>query len=332
MRSVVIAGLWVIAGCGGATSSPRGAESAVERAYVTDGEALLEVDATTGAARALAAGVTWCAADARADAVWYVTGAGLAVFDLASRRSTLIVKGAFAIPDQLDAVAPIVDWGDQRLGGERSFVAGLRLAMTARPTATVVIGCEGDRAIRCFADDGKTPRPVVAEHRRAAEALSLVAPDKVAALASRGAHRSLWSPAPQDPPRPTAPAVPDRCYLTGTCGALAPVAGSPLWLVETADDRGDATTQVRELWDPTTREFVRLSRGGLQRSREVPAPEAGVAVSYAGLRSSPAGRMSFDGYVFDARRVIFAPTHDRAMSCGWSNGGWRTSGFGELPL
>ncbi len=309
-------------GARGPVSHNAGSQPAGDRAYVVDSAGLVEVDPATGAATILSPASGWCSVDARAGVVWFVTGAGLSAFDLTTRTISLVVAGA------LDEIQPIIQWGNERAGGESAlaYAIGLEIAMTATPTATAVVGCDGDAAILCFEDDLETMRPEIAERNRRAEKLTLADPAAIAALAKRGEHRSLWSPAPAVQKPPTPPHVPQaRCSEdAGSCGALTPVPGSALWLVTTENSRGDYFHETRELWDPATREYVRATPAGIRRTATLPGDDDADRSDHGGLRISPAG-LSYQGLVFDARRVIYAP-RDTGQSCGWASGGWRIPG------
>lgn len=299
-----------------------------ERAYVAGPGGLVEVS-TAGGSQVIAPAATWCDADARASVVWFVSPAGLQAFDLTDRRVHPVVRGAYG------ELEPIIDWGAQRLGGESKVLfdvgAALRLASGA-PALELEMGCEGDRAVYCFGDDGATPTDEVARLRQAVGNLRLADPAYAAQLARRGARGSLWTPPPA-PPAPPArkPAVDRRqCEDRSTCGALTAIPGSPLWLVQTANSRGDYYHETRELWDPATGEYVRQSGARLARTRAAP-PDTTGGTDYRGLRVSPAGALSYGGAVFDAARVHYAPpagsdSDGEALSCGWAGGGWRIAG------
>jgi hypothetical protein len=330
-RIGVLAG--VMAACSGAHGpavvdragepARQGARPEADRAYVVDRAGLVEVDPATGAATVIARGDGWCSVDARAGVVWFVADTGLSAFDLRTRKVSLVVRG------DLDQIQPIIDWGDQRVGGETAlgYAIGLEIAMTEKPAATAVVGCEGDAAIMCFEDDLETMRPEIAERSRQAERLTLVDASAVAALARRGVGRSLWSPARPAPARPAPPSVPPAgCNeVPEDCGVLRPVPGSALWLVTTQNSRGDYFHETRELWDPATREYVRATPAGIRRTATIPGEnESESGTDYGGLRVSPVG-LSFEGFVFDARRVIYTPKAP-GQTCGWASGGWRIPG------
>jgi hypothetical protein len=300
---------------------PRGGE----RAFVIDGAELVEVS-TAGGAQPIAPAGSWCAVDARANVVWFVSGDGLRAFDLADRRTRTIIKGSL---DQLDM---IIDWGAQRLGGESKlhFDVGAALRLSGKPTLEVEMGCDGDRAVYCFEEDLETPTPEVAAKQQRAAKLELADPAYVATLASRGKQNSLWSPPPVPPvmPKQKPTVVPKQCTEQSTCGTLTAIPGSPLWLVEIANSRGDYYHQTRELWDPSTGEYVRPDGAKLLRSKTPPRDGMPDATDYGGLRVSPSGSLTFGGYVFDAAKVHYAPRKpdSASISCGWAGGGWRIPG------
>jgi hypothetical protein len=297
--------------------------SAGDRAYVADASGIVEIDPATRTVIVVAQGGAWCSVDARAHVLWFTSDAGLSAFDLTTRKASLVVKGDFG------QVQPIIDWGNERVGGESglSYTTGLQIAMTTRPTVKVVVGCAGDAEIRCLEDDLKTVRPAIVKERREARMLQLVDPGLVAALAARGAGRSLWSPPPPTQPPPKPPTVPQiGCNENpDRCGALDAVPGTNLWLVTTENGRGDYFHETRELWDPATGEYVRVTPAGIRRTKSVPDPHTPDGSSdYGGLRVSPAG-LSYSGFVFDARRVIYVPK-EQGTTCGWASGGWRVPG------
>ncbi len=296
------------------------------RAFVADKSGLVEV-AVPGGSQIVAPAATWCNVDARAKVVWFVGPDGLHAFDLTDRRTRTIIKGS------LGELEVIVDWGDQRLGGESGllFDVGAAIKLTGRPAIEVVMGCEGDLAFQCFGDDGEVPLEHVAEKQQLAGTLKLADPAYVAQLASRGRQGSLWTPPPVPPAPPkNKPAVDrKRCEEDpNTCGELTAIPGSPLWLVETANSRGDFYHQTRTLWDPATGEYVRRERGKLVRSK-TPPPSTDGDTDHGGLRISATGVLSFRGAVFDAAKVHHEPQDGNdgpAVSCGWTDGGWRVSG------
>jgi hypothetical protein len=189
----------------------------------------------------------------------------------------------------------------------------------------MVMGCDGDRYVYCF-DEGKRPVARVVQLQQLARQLRLADAGYIASLARRGADGSLWSP-PQRPARPARPPVIDRKRCTENpdgCGDLKAVTGSTLWLVETENSRGDYYHETRELWDPATREFVRIVGGKLVRTSQVPAGNDPETTDYAGLRVSTAGALSLRGVVFDPTRVLYAPK-ESGTTCGFSSG-WRVPG------
>ena len=297
-----------------------------DRAFVSDVSGLVEV-----AARGVAQGVatttsSWCDADARGRVVWFIATDGLWVFDLVDRTTHPIIRG------DLGQLAVIVDWGNQKLGGENplAFDVAITVHLTSAPSLEMTMGCEGDRAVYCFGDDGKTPTASVTALQHTASTLRLVEPTYVATLAARGAHGSLWTPPPVPPIAPVPPVV-DRARCTqvpGNCGKLTAIPGSAWWLVETDNSRGDYFHETRELWDPATREIVRVVGAELLRAPQ-PATEPSDSTDYGGLRVSPTGGLSFAGAVFDARGVVYA-AKDGGETCGWAQGGWRIPGPTDL--
>lgn len=296
-----------------------------ERAFVIDDGQLVEVS-TAGGAQPIGPAGAWCAVDARANVVWFTTSDGLRAFDLADRRTRTIIGAA------LGELAVIIDWGKQQLGGENklSFDVAAALRLSGKPTLEMEMGCGGDRATYCFEEDLETPTAEVAAQQQLAGKLKLADPAYAATLASRGKQSSLWSPPPVPPVLPKKKPTVDKkqCTEQPTCGTLTAIPGSPLWLVEIANSRGDFYHQTRELWDPSTGEYVRPDGTKLLRSKTPPRDGMPDATDYGGLRASPSGALSHGGYVFDATKVHYAPKKpdDPATSCGWAGGGWRISG------
>lgn len=296
------------------------------RAFVADPTGLVEVS-TSGGSQVVAPAASWCAVDARANVVWFVGAGGLHAFDLADRRTRTIVKGHLA------DLEVIIDWGEQQLGGESAlaFDVGASLDLAGKtPAIEVVMGCEGDRATYCFEEDLETPTAEVAEMQRLAGTLTLADPAYVATLASRGKQGSLWPPPPVPPAMPKKKPRVDKEQCTEdpeTCGTLTAIPASPLWLVQTANSRGDYYHETRTLWDPATGEFVRRDGARLVRSR-TPPPPSDADTDHGGLRASPSGVLSFGGAVFDAAKVHYAPQDPDAasISCGFTDGGWRIPG------
>jgi hypothetical protein len=321
-RMILLAGLGACSGAHApAVIENVSPPAAPDRAYVADASGIVEIDPATATATVIARGGAWCSVDARAHVLWFMTGDGLSAFDLTTRKTSLIVKGDFG------EVQPVIDWGNEHVGGESAvhYTTGLQIKMTSTPTAKVVAGCVGDGQIMCLEDDMKTVRPNVVKERRDAGMLQLVDPGTVAAFAARGAGRSLWLPEPQQvPPKP--PAVPkDECENPDYCGALDAVPGTSLWLVTTGNGRGDYFHETRELWDPATGEYLRVTPAGIRRTKSIPDPHTpDGSTDYGGLRISPAG-LSYNGFVFDTRRVIYVPK-DPGATCGWASGGWRVPG------
>lgn len=293
------------------------------RAFVADSTGLVEV-ALPGRSQVVAPpGVTWCSVDARAEVVWFVDARGLQSFDLVDRGTRTIVAA------DLSNLEIIIDWGSEKLGGEDllAFTVGVALRMTGAPSLATVMGCDGDLAVHCFEEDGTTPTEEVAKTRQRAGALQLVAPEYLATLATRGAKRSLAPPPPAPVKPPRKPAVPrERCgEEPELCGTLIAIPSSPLWLVVTANSRGDFYHEGRELWDRRTGEFIQLDSGALVRSKRPAAVE--VVGSFAGLRVRD-GKLSHEGMVFDDARMFYSPKVDEMLpiSCGFTTGSWRVPG------
>lgn len=270
--------------------------------------------------------IAWCGADARGQVVWFTTEHGLSVFDLVDRK----VHPIFGT--DLGQLEVIVDWGNQKLGGESqlAFDVGIAIHLRGTPKLEMAMGCDGDRSYYCYEDDGKRLLPAVVALQAKARALKLVDPAYVATLATRGASGSLWTPPPMPPIAPTPPKI-DRAQCTedeGSCGELTAIPANPLWLVITANSRGDFFHEDRELWDPATGEFLRVEGAKLVRTKAIPTK--GGAHDYGGLRAAPSGALSYRGAVFDARTVLYAARED-AKTCGFvPEGGWRIAGASDL--
>ncbi|MDB4962580.1 MAG: hypothetical protein JWP01_2579 [Myxococcales bacterium] len=295
-----------------------------ERAFVTSKTGLVKVS-TEGATQVVAPGeVEWCSTDARAKVVWFATKDGLHAFDLEDRRVHPIIKGS------LEDITPIVNWGKEQVGGEDpvAFQAGVELAMTGTPTLARKLGCDGDAAAYCFGEDLKTPVPDLEETLKRVDALTLADAAYIVGLAKRGATGSLWSPPPVPPKAPKAPKVPKaQCSEEpGDCGELTALPGSSLWLVTTANSRGDFYSETRELYDPATGEFVRFTGTALERAKT----SLGEGPDWQDLRISPTGTLAYQGAVFTPTKVVHgAPLDDGNSSCGWATGGWRIAGIRE---
>jgi hypothetical protein len=320
-------------GVGGAVDSHASTASdprTSDRAYVADRTGLIEV-APSGTARVVVREtVTWCSADARARVVWFTTEDGLSAFDLDERKVHRVIAGDLGAHGaggiRVGEVVPVIDWGNERLGGENplAFDVGIAIAMTTPPRLAMVMGCEGDRAVYCYGEHDRPSPSVVALQVRARE-LELAAPAYLAALAKRGALGSLWSPAPAATPPPAPPKLDaERCTeAPHQCGELTAVPTHPLWLVVTDNSRGDYFHQSRALWAPATGEFLRVAAGKLERATSPPS-DRDSSTDYGGLRVAPAG-LSIDGAVFDATHVIYSPAAP-GTTCGWASGGWRIPG------
>lgn len=295
-----------------------------ERAFVTSKDGLVEVS-TEGATQVVAPGeIEWCSTDARAKVVWFTTKDGLHAFDLEDRRLRPIIKAP------LDNITVIVHWGKEQVGGldPVAFQAGVQLTMTGTPKLARKLGCEGDAAPYCYGDDLETPSPDLEETLKRVDALTLADASYVAAIAKRGATASLWSSPPVPPKAPAAPKVPKgQCSEEpGDCGKLLAIPGSSLWLVTTANGRGDFYHETRELFDPATSEFVRFTGTALERSKK----SLGEGLDWEDLRISPSGTFTALGAVFTATKVLHGPALEQSgRSCGWATGGWRVAGIRE---
>jgi hypothetical protein len=140
----------------------------------------------------------------------------------------------------------------------------------------------------------------------------------------------LWSPPPVPTKAPKSPKVPTaQCSEEpGDCGKLTAIPGSSLWLVTTANSRGDFYSETRELYDPATGEFVRFTGTALERSKT----PVGEGADWQDLRISPSGTFTALGAVFTATKVLHGPAlEDSGRTCGWANGGWRIGGIRETP-
>ena len=288
-------------------------------AFVADSSGLIEI-APDGKTQAIApARPGWCSADARANVVWFTGDDGLYAFDLGDRRVHPIVHG------QLDLDTVAIEYDNEQLGGEDKldYQVALAIHMTTPPTASSELGCDGDQADYCYEDDGKTLRAELVEKQKKLDAAAIVDTSYVGGLVTRAKGRSLWTPPPVPPVAPKKPKVAKKpCEETpGNCGALTAIPGSALWLVQTANSRGDFYHETRELWDPADGAFVWVANGKVVRSVK---PQLGES-DYRDLRIAPSGGlMSINGVVFDPSHVVYAPpADDLALTCGWSSGGWR---------
>jgi len=295
-------------------------------AYVADATGLVEVGPS--GAKVIAKDVTWCNADARAQVVWFVSDGGLQAYDLVDHAVHPVIAHDLNAHDKagtiIGSLEPIIDRGREKLGGEDavSFDVGVAVHMQAAPKLEMVMGCDGDRGVYCF-DEHHKPSASVIALRKLVKQLS-VDQAYVAMLAKRGESRSLWTPPPVPPTPPRPPALGrEKCTEDKErCGQLTAIPGSPLWLVVTANSRGDYYHESRELWDPGAKAFVRITGDKLVRAKD---PEGEQGPEFDGLRSSPAGLLSLHGIVFDATHVLYAP-RDMGRTCGFASGGWRVGG------
>ena len=328
-----IALVMVVAACGGVKPSAPPANVAPPRpvpalvgagphAFVASERGLVEV-AATGASQPIASTQPfWCAVDARAQVVWIAAEGGVFAFDLLDRLVHPIVAG------EVPTMTIAIDHGNEHLGAYSAvdYDVALALHLTATPAVGAQLGCEGDHAVYCY-EDGAPDRlqAPLAERKRKLDALRLVDPAYVATLVARGAHRSLWSPPPLPPVKPAAVPPVDRAACIedpARCGELTAIPGSALWLVTTANSRGDYYHESRELWDPVANELIAIAQGALVRTK-VPS---GANADYAGLRIATSGLLSIDGVVFAPDRVVYAVAGDGGMTCGWTDG-WRMHGI-----
>ncbi len=295
-------------------------------AFVADASGLIEVAPSGQTLQIAATQPHWCSVDARAQVVWFLADGGLAAFDLVDRRVHPVVAG------DADSDAIEIDWGNEQLGAESKveFSVALALRLTRPPKVDSELGCDGDQGVYCFEEDGQTLRPELVEKQKKLEALHLADAAYVTSLVERGAKASLWTPPPTPPAKPAKKPKVDRKKCeedASVCGKLTAIPASPLWLVSTANSRGDFYHETRELWDPATGEWLGISGGKLTRT---PKPQFGEAeTDYQDLRIAPNGLLSYQGVVFDPAHVVYAPTGDSPMTCGWSTGGWRMPGITE---
>jgi len=310
---------------GGAPATP-GAVPALAgdgpHAFVVDAGGLVEV-APSGKTQAIGAvKPQWCSADARAQVVWFADDRGLSAFDLVDRRIHPIVAG------EIGADTYTIDYGDQHLGAESAvdYQLALAVVMTKPARAASQLGCDGDQGVYCY-EEGDIDKlvPSLVEKQKKLDAAVLADPVYVASLVDRSAGRSLWSPPPAPPVKPKKRPRVDRKACTEdpkACGRLTAIPASPLWLVTTSSSRGDFYHEDRALWDPATGEYVAIANGKLVRSKNPRADNA----DYADMRIAPSGMLSIGGVVFDPGSVVYAPSGETPMTCGWSSGGWRMPG------
>jgi hypothetical protein len=259
--------------------------------------------------------------------VWFRQDDTLFTFDLVDRT----VHKVLAAGDTDALTGPIIiSWGNQQLGGASKvdYELALMLTMTSPPKVGVSLGCDGDRAYYCYGDSFDPAHPKLKEdlaaRKKAIEALPILAPAYLADVAARGAAGSLWTPPPMPPKLPKNKPKVDKTACgenPSICGNLTAIPGSPLWRVIVGNDRGDFYSEYHALWDPATGAYVAVRNGQLQRSKE-----PGESGEFQDLRVSTGGALSLDGAVFDAQTVHYAPKGEQAMTCGWSNGGWRVPG------
>jgi hypothetical protein len=304
------------------------------RAFVADRHGLVEV--ATGAAPASQVvtdgTIAWCNVDARGQVVWFARGADLFAFDLVDRSVHRVVHNVFSDGGVGTTAMTVIDWGNQRLGGESAvdFNVAPSLVMTGTPKVAAAIGCEGDDAWYCYDDPGAekpTLKPELAGEVAAINALTVDDPAYLGKVATRGATGSLWTPPPMPPvpPRKRPKVDPSACETPADCGGLTAIPGNTVYVVVSGSSRGDFYSESHVLWDSVSGDFLGLGNGTIVRSRQVPTSTG----ELGGLRASPSGGLTFGGVVFDAARVYYATQLDEqhdAMSCGWTDGGWRIRG------
>jgi hypothetical protein len=294
------------------------ASSSAPLAYVTDDRGLLEI-ADNGATTVLLPPdhATWCNADPRGRVVWLLSDRGLVAYDLRERRAHQLTHG----PINADTV--FVDWGNEVIGGANALYFRAAVVVdVGKQQLHSKLGCDGDQAVYCYGDDGTTLHPDLAAQLAALDHLTLADAPYLAQLAQVGGGSSRL-PDPPHELKPVAPHIDAAACLAepAACGTLTQIPGSPLWLVQTANSRGDFYHASYQLWDPATAEFLTYDSGAIVRSKQA-APTSDYD-SFAGLAiAAHGGTMSIGGYVFDGTHVLFQPA-GLALSCGLAGGGWR---------
>lgn len=260
--------------------------------------------------------IAWCATDARGRVVWFQKGEAktLHAFDLVDRTVHDVIA------TDMENVTPAVVWKEERLGAEDALeydVAAEIHLETKPPSLAIEMGCDGDRAWYCYEDDMETPNQEVAATIARGKSLTFADAAYLSAVALRGAGVSLPAVPTASTP-PTAPVLDQaRCEEGPNCGTLYAIPGSTLWLVETANSRGDFYHSSRELWDPATKQFVSVVAGKLARSAE----PFGAGVDYERMLASN-GRVMHQGAIFDASAVRYSPVDEFARSCGFATVNW----------
>lgn len=295
----------------------------------------LELVSRSGAARGtpVKGDVSWCAVDNKAQAVWYLARGGgqrrLGVLDLVAGRDETVAAPVPAV----DRV--IIDHGRAELGGGNPVAFHLALLVQLEPPPRLEprLGCEGDAAVYCYKEQGQQ----APQERRGAqlndqlrarkEALQRLRPRRTALLLQlgrRGLRRELWSPPPPARALPRVPVDSAACEaIPSACGSVRLVFGTHLWLVVTANSRGDYFHQAWQLYDPRAKQFVDPRRSPPRRSSaplKDPPPLDGMLVSPSGEAYTRGGQVvSFGkGTVYQGANV----------ACGWIGGGWKMSGLG----
>ena len=189
-------------GCSAAPQQPRLIDQSVsglprlagdgDRAYVADASGLVELD-PTGASQVVARPpIRWCATDAKARVVWFISGLGLAAFDLDDRRLYPLIL------DGLLGISIIVDHGEGEVlaPAVADYPVAIRIAVRDAPAIRVEEGCADPNVFDCYDDQG-VARPDLVELRERAAKLRLADIEYVASLAARAGTGSIWRRGPQ---------------------------------------------------------------------------------------------------------------------------------------
>jgi len=260
--------------------------------------------------------VAWCGVDAASRAVWIHGQGGLRALDVETGVVHTVIRHPAAGP----FAAVEIDHEDAAPGlasatGLDTDVA-VRLTLSAEPTVSAVVTCEGDRAVYCYSEmTGDDPSGwVLTEDAAAAKTLAEMAKLDDAAFAKVLAARAQGYQAPAPLAVPAAPKVevdPARCKAEPEdCGKVTYLGGR-FWSVVTNNDRGDYFSEDSQLFDAKSLEFV--NPDGWLRSRRPHDDLADLRASVA-----PDGRVAFiDGSMIDLSTGKYLWGRGNTLACGW---------------
>lgn len=290
----------------------------------------------------------------------------LKVIDLAElpeHSAPLTVVPPTRVRSSSPELRPVVSYGDAATVGDElsDFSAGilLQLNLAPRPRLRVELTCDGDAAWYCYqmdkeqeqlpgptenSPDNSTEKwwpvnPDIAATLKDLKRMRLQQPDKLAALARRGAGRRQWldekdgnpnqngdKNSESSRPLPKVKSVLQKACEEGGCGEAKVIPGTPYWAVVVASSRGDFFHETQQFYDPARKRFFDPRRPGLSAPRPLAKEKEAVlkpgddAHSLSSMLIARSGQsllmdgelIGFDrGVVFKGQRV-----------CGFVGGGW----------